>query len=154
MATCTLAGKFAKVGAALLTLAATSLGSAALTPQASANPYTGTDSEHVQFFTSPSGNIGCEINFQRGSGIPDGAYCMARTPTLPSNVTIRPDGSLANVCTNDWSCGSNGPQDQGVLAYGQRAVLGPFTCLSEESGMTCTANGRGFKISSSGIAPV
>ncbi len=36
----------------------------------------------------------------------------------------------------------------------QSAVLGPFTCLSEESGMTCTANGRGFKISTAGIVPV
>jgi len=26
--------------------------------------------------------------------------------------------------------------------------------LSEESGMTCTANGRGFKISTAGIVPV
>jgi hypothetical protein len=123
-----------------------------LTPQAAANPYLGPDDTHVQFFRSPSGNIHCEINFQREAAIMDSAYCMSVSPL--QNVQIRSDGSLAGVCTGDASCGSNAPQDEGILPYGQRAVLGPFSCLSEESGMTCTANGRGFKISSTGITPV
>lgn len=122
-----------------------------LTAQAAANPYSGGDDQHVQFFRSPSGNIQCEIDFQRDPRIPDGAYCMSWKPL--QSVTIRPDGTLANVCTGE-TCGSNGPTDQGVLAYGQSAVLGPFTCVSEESGMTCTANGKGFTISSAGIVPV
>ena len=137
---------------AIPALSAVLVASAAFGPPAAANPYSGSDDAHVQFFRSPSSNIHCEIDFQRGHGVPDGAYCMSVSPL--QNVTIRPDGSLANVCTNDSSCGSNGPTDEGVLAYGQSAVLGPFTCLSEESGMTCTANGRGFKISSAGIVPV
>jgi hypothetical protein len=145
-------GRMRFPGAALLVLSGLSMGSAALAPQAVANPYIGPDDAQVQSFRSPSGNIHCEINFQRGSGVPDGAYCMSVQPL--QNVLIRSDGSLANVCTNDPSCGSNAPLDEAVLPYGQSAVLGPFTCLSEESGMTCTANGRGFTISSAGIAPV
>ncbi len=133
--------------------------STSLAPRATANPYTGSDSSHVQFFRSPSGNIGCEMDFQRaapaaagGGFLPDRVYCMSVKPL--QHVILSPDGSLAAICTNEARCGSNGPQDQGVLLYGQSAVLGPFTCTSEESGMTCTANGRGFTISSSGIVPV
>lgn len=133
--------------------------SSAPTPQAAANPYFGSDSSHVQFFRSPTGNIHCQVEFQRaapaaagGGFLPDSAYCMSVNPL--QHVILRSDGSLAGICTNEARCGSNGPQDEGVLNYGQSAVLGPFTCTSQESGMTCTANGRGFKISSSGIAPV
>jgi hypothetical protein len=128
------------------------IGAAVVTPQVAANPYVGPDDAHVQFFRSPSGNIECEIDFQRAPNIPDRAYCMSMKPL--QNVQIRSDGSLAGVCTDDVSCGSNGPQDQAVLPYGQSAALGAFTCISEESGMTCTANGRGFNISTAGIVPV
>ena len=134
---------------ALVMLPGLLVGSAAFASHAAANPY---PDEHVQFFRSPSGNIHCEIDFQRGSGIADGAYCMSVIPM--QHVLIRSDGSLADVCTNDPRCGSNGPLDEVVLPYGRTASLGPFTCLSQESGMTCTANGRGFTISSAGIAPV
>ena len=121
-----------------------------LAPLAGANPYTGADADHVQFFRSPSGNIGCEIDFAR-EGVSDGVYCMTGKPL--QSIRMRSDGSLEDVCTGE-TCGSNGPQDQGVLPYGQSAVLGPFSCLSEEAGMTCTVNGRGFMISSVGIMPV
>lgn len=127
------------------------LGSLALAPRAVANPYTGPDSSHVQFFGTPSGNIHCEINFQRAQ-IRDGAYCMSIEPL--QNASIRSDGSFERVCTNDPVCGSNPPQDEPVLPYGQSAVLGPFTCLSEASGVTCTANGSGFAISPKGVVPV
>ena len=40
-------------------------------------------------------------------------------------------------------------------ATARRSALGPFGCLSETSGVTCSvASGRGFLISSSGITPV
>ena len=141
---------------AMLALPAVAIGLAAITPPAAANPY---PDENVQWFRSPSGNIHCEMSFQRTAPaaygedfLPDYAYCMSGTPL--QSVSIRSDGSLKRVCTDDVSCGSNAPLDEGVLPYGQSAVLGPFTCLSEESGMTCTANGRGFRISSAGIVPV
>ena len=82
---------------------------------------------NVAFFKSPSGNIECEIDFQR-SGVPDGAYCMSINP--PQHALIGPDGTLQDVCTNDMSCLSNGPEGEPVLAYGQsnghRAVHVPF----------------------------
>jgi len=146
---------------AMVALPVVLAGAAALAPQASANPYSGMDSAHVQYFSSPSDDIHCEIDFQRGyvnpthpewGVIPDAVYCTSVNPL--QKVQIRPDGSLASVCANDPSCGSNGQHDEEVLAYGQSAVLGPFTCYSEESGMTCTADGRGFKISTPGIVTV
>jgi len=112
-------------------------------------PIASAESDNVAFFRSPSGNIHCEIDFQRGSA--DGAYCMSMNPV--SHVLLGPEGTLRAVCTNDASCGSNGPEDEVVLPYGQSVRLGPFTCDSEQTGMTCTANGRGFTISSAGIVP-
>jgi hypothetical protein len=106
---------------------------------------------NVAFFKSPSGNIECEIDFQRG-GVPDGAYCMSVNP--PQHAVIGPDGALTDVCTNEMSCLSDGPEGEPVLPYGQSRGIGPFLCHSEQSGMTCTANGKGFTISSSGIVPV
>ncbi|MEH3130228.1 MAG: hypothetical protein PGN27_09760 [Mycolicibacterium neoaurum] len=144
----------ARIGMSLLM---TVMGLATFAPHAAANPYSGADDAHVQFFRSPTGNIQCEINFGRApaaagaESLPDGVYCMSQQPL--QSVQIRADGSLTDVCTGP-TCGSDGPTDQGVLAYGQSAVLGPFTCLSEESGMTCTANGRGFEISTAGIFAV
>jgi hypothetical protein len=105
----------------------------------------------VQFFHSPSGNISCEIDYQRGYGTQDSAYCVSGTP--PQHVSMNPDGVLT-VCTGE-SCMSNGPEDAVTLPYNHTTGLGPFTCLSEVSGMTCTVgSGRGFTISRSGITPV
>lgn len=122
-------------------------------PRAGADTCDGCDTPHVQFFSSPSGNISCELDFQR-PGIDDAAYCVSFTP--PQHVTIRPDGSLRDVCTNDMNCLSNPPMGVPTLPYGQSKGIGPFTCLSQESGMTCTAapSGKGFTISSAGIVPV
>jgi len=105
----------------------------------------------VKFFHSPSGNISCEINYQRGYGIPDSAYCVSGKP--PQNVSMNSDGVLT-VCTGE-SCLSNGPEDEVTLPYNHTTGIGPFTCLSEVSGVTCTVvSGRGFTISNSGITPV
>ena len=117
---------------------------APLVPTARAEP-------GVKFFHSPSGNISCEIDYQRGSGTPDSAYCVSFEP--PQHVSMNPDGVLA-VCKGE-SCLSNGPIDQVNLPYDHTTGLGPFTCLSEVTGLTCTvASGRGFTISRSGITPV
>jgi hypothetical protein len=124
---------------------------AVFVPQAAADTCDWCDTPNVQFFKAPSGNIECEIDFQRG-GAPDGAYCMSVNP--PQHALIGPDGTLKAVCTNDMSCLSNGPVGEPVLPYGQSKGIGPFTCHSDQAGMTCTASGKGFTISSSGIVPV
>ncbi|AQT80593.1 hypothetical protein B1R94_16970 [Mycolicibacterium litorale] len=118
---------------------------------AAADSCEGCDTPNVQFFKSPSGNLQCEIDFQR-DGVPDGAYCMSMKP--PQHVLIGPDGALKDVCTNNVSCLSNGPVGEPVLPYGQSKGIGPFVCQSEQTGMTCTANGKGFTISMAGIVPV
>jgi hypothetical protein len=102
-------------------------------------------------FLSPSRNIGCEMNYQRGSGISDGTYCQSTAP--PQSVHLSTDGTFKS-CTGD-SCLGNAGQGTPTLAYGQTVWLGPFSCGSEASGVTCKiTSGRGFTISNSGIAPV
>lgn len=118
-----------------------------------AQPCTWCDTADVKFFQSPSGNISCEIDYKRDVRIPDGTYCMSIDP--PQNVSMNSSGVLVSVCTDGVGCLSNPPQGQPTLPYNHTTGLGPFTCLSEFSGVTCTVDsGRGFAISRSGIIPV
>jgi hypothetical protein len=110
-------------------------------------------SANVCSFYSPSHKISCELDYQRGAGMPDIAYCQISPPQpLQQSVHMDPTGAFT-VCTGETCLGNPG-LGQGTLAYGQTAGIGPFSCLSEVSGVTCTvASGRGFTISSSGITP-
>lgn len=118
-----------------------------------AHPCTWCDTSDVKFFQSPSGNISCEIDYKRDARIPDGTYCMSIDP--PQNVSMNSSGVLVSVCTEGASCLSNPPQGQPTLPYNHTTGLGPFTCSSEFSGVTCTVgSGRGFAISKSGITPI
>ncbi|OBI22995.1 hypothetical protein A5712_11880 [Mycobacterium sp. E2327] len=101
-------------------------------------------------FLSPSRNIGCEIDYQRGRDIPDEAYCQTTSP--PQSVHMSTDGTYKS-CTGE-SCLGNAGEGTPTLPYGQTAGLGPFSCRSEASGITCTVTGRGFSISNGGITPV
>jgi hypothetical protein len=104
-------------------------------------------------FYSPSHHISCEIDYQRGAGMPDMTYCQIAPPQhLPQSVHMDPTGAFT-VCTGETCLGNPG-LGQATLAYGQTAGIGPFSCLSEASGITCrVTSGRGFTISSSGITP-
>jgi hypothetical protein len=115
-------------------------------------PCTWCDTPNVQFFSSPSGNISCQITHQYDTS-PDSAYCLSFTP--PQNVSMDDQGVLS-ICSGGDSCLSNPPGGQPTLEYGRSKGIGPFVCLSETSGMTCNvaSSGRGFTISRSGIAPV
>ena len=116
------------------------------------DPCSWCDTPNVKFFQSPSGNISCEIDYQRGYGMSDTAYCDSGRP--PQNVSMNSDGVLT-VCTAGESCLGNGPVGEPTLAYNHTTRIGPFTCLSEVSGITCTVvSGRGFAISNSGITRV
>ncbi|MHA7649986.1 hypothetical protein ACX9NE_09595 [Mycobacterium sp. ML4] len=102
-------------------------------------------------FLLPSRNIGCELSYQRGSGIPDETYCQSDSP--PQSVRMTTAGTM-KTC-NGESCLGNAGQGTPVLAYGQSAGVGPFTCRSETSGVTCTvSSGRGFTLSNAGFTPV
>ena len=98
-------------------------------------------------FYSPSRNISCEINTGGRVG-QDSVYCQTVTP--PQSVTMDPTGAFQSC--SGVSCLGNPGQGTATLPYGQSRALGPFQCLSGENGVTCTAAGRGFLISRSGIA--
>jgi hypothetical protein len=101
-------------------------------------------------FLSPSRNIGCEMDYQHG-GIADHTYCQSTSP--PQSVKLSTDGAFKS-CTGD-SCLGNSGEGTPTLAYGQTVWLGPFSCRSEASGVTCkVTSGRGFTISNAGITPV
>jgi len=102
-------------------------------------------------FLTPSHNIGCEIDFQRGSAVPDQVYCQSTTP--PQSVTMSPAGEF-KTCTGE-SCLGNAGQGTPTLPYGDNAGVGPFSCYVEYGGVTCTvAEGHGFTISNEAITPV
>jgi hypothetical protein len=118
------------------------------TPAGAASPGVPMQTTTGGEFLSPTRNISCEINHQR-SGVPDGVYCQTFSP--PQSVKMSPDGSFT-TCTGS-NCVGNPGIGTPILAYGQTTGVGPFSCLSAESGVTCTASGRGFEISRSGITP-
>jgi hypothetical protein len=51
-------------------------------------------------------------------------------------------------------CLGNPGTDTPTLGYGTATGVGPYRCESATTGVTCTADGRGFRISASGITPV
>jgi hypothetical protein len=99
-------------------------------------------------FASPSGNITCEVYYNY-SGMTH-AYCQTATPAR--SVTMDVTGNY-KTCTGQQCLGNSGINTP-TLAYGQATGVGPFVCQSATSGITCTAGGRGFLISRSGITPV
>jgi hypothetical protein len=91
-------------------------------------------------FLSPSGHISCEMH--------DVTYCQTFSP--PQSVQMSADGAVT-PCTGE-DCVGNPGIGTPTLAYGQSASRGPFTCVSQTDGVTCTvASGHGFTISNSGI---
>ncbi len=99
-------------------------------------------------FLSPSGNISCEVNYQR-SGLTS-AFCQTNTP--PRSATLGADGTYT-TCTG-MQCLGNPGLTTPTLAYGTTTGVGPYRCSSAASGVTCTADGKGFRISTAGIAAV
>jgi hypothetical protein len=98
-------------------------------------------------FFSPSGNISCEIDYHR-AGL-TAAYCQTLTP--PQSVKMDVTGSY-KTCMGE-QCLGNPATGTPTLAYGEATGVGPFLCTSAAIGVTCTAAGRGFTISRSGITP-
>lgn len=91
-------------------------------------------------FYSPTKNISCEINTSN-------ALCLTITPAR--SATLAADGTYM-ACQGE-TCLSNAGLGTQSLAYGTSTSNGTYTCLSLPTGMTCTATGRGFTISTSGI---
>lgn len=98
---------------------------------------------NVGSFYSPSRNISCQI-------LSDAVRCQSTTP--PKFVTMSPNGTYT-ICAGNNCLGDIG-ENTPVLAYGDTTVVGPFTCVSATSGITCTAAGTGFRIARSGVTKV
>ena len=105
--------------------------------QGAASGTTG-QTENVGAFYSPTKNISCQI-------LPDYVYCQTWTP--PRSVTMTTDGSY-KTCEG---CLGDPGEHTPVLAYGNSTQVGPFKCVSESGGVTCTTAGKGFAISRSGV---
>jgi hypothetical protein len=99
-------------------------------------------------FVSPSGNISCEVFYHR-AGLTH-AYCQTGTP--PRSVTMDPTGTYT-TCTGEQCLGNAGIGTP-TLEYGTATGVGPYRCSSATTGITCTASGKGFQISRSGVIPV
>jgi hypothetical protein len=99
-------------------------------------------------FLSPSGNISCEVDYQR-AGLTQ-VYCQTATPAR--SVTMGAAGKYT-TCSGDQCLGNPGTGTP-TLAYGTATGVGPFRCESAATGVTCVADGKGFRISASGTAPV
>jgi hypothetical protein len=98
----------------------------------------------VEFY-SPSHNVNCEIDY--GAPYPDKqAFCFSSTPDQSATLSV--SGSFTTCSSN---CQANPASNAVELPYGEAIVLGPFKCRSADAGMFCTANGKGFQISKSGI---
>ena len=99
-------------------------------------------------FLSPSGNISCEVDYQLADLTK--AYCQTATPAR--SVSMGASGAYT-TCTGQQCLGNPGTGTP-TLAYGTATGAGPFRCESAATGVTCLANGKGFRISTSGIVPV
>jgi hypothetical protein len=98
-------------------------------------------------FLSPSGNISCEVDYKAGLNQVD---CQTGTPAR--SVTMGVTGTYT-TCTGQQCIGNPGDGTP-TLAYGTATGVGPFLCESATTGVTCTAGGKGFQISTSGITSV
>ena len=104
-------------------------------------------------FRSPTGNINCMMYSD-----PSGATARCDLTELNQSYSKRPAG-----CEYDWghsfavdtsgkgylACVSDAVGGPGVavLRYGQAVSLGGISCVSAETGMSCTnAKGRGFSV--------
>ena len=99
-------------------------------------------------FMAPSGNIGCIYIPAGGTEVyepEDGGpelQCDRIEPVYLRFILNKAGKGKVYENAGDVSC-CGGP----VLKYGNSTWLGPFTCISESSGMTCTRGEHGFFIS-------
>ena len=93
---------------------------------------------------TPSGNIGCEYEPQAAGRL----LCVRLKPTVQS-IILTKDGAHYGPAEYDGEVWF--PHGAPVLAYGKSREIGPYTCQSETSGLTCRIGGKGFKASRAGI---
>lgn len=101
-------------------------------------------------FAMPSGNVACEMT-------PEGVTCMIIDYTYTVEPVPDCDGNAGQAVVLSQS-GVTTPcpdhmsvvVDDEVLAYGNSASVGDYTCTSADTGITCTrTDGAGFRLSRS-----
>ena len=103
-------------------------------------------------FTSPSGNIACNISqFGASCWIGEKEWSIEQ-PTHDPFCAESDWGNAVDVIAEGtfFSCYTDfgWPIDAEPLAYGDRMRVGEFECASAENGVTCTnAVGQGFRVS-------
>lgn len=104
-------------------------------------------------FTSPTGNIGCQIDPRTvRCDIGERDWSPPPAPTsckldYGQGIELRAGGRAAFVCAGDTALGGGE-----ALDYGTAIAAGLLRCESAESGMTCrdVETGRGFSIAKQG----
>ncbi|WP_081290702.1 DUF6636 domain-containing protein [Mycobacterium asiaticum] len=109
----------------------------------------------LEFFQTPSGNIGCGIGPMESSAF---AGCEIREHSYPvpprpnpcmgawgSRISMHQGAPAQMSCHSDTILGTGYP----VLQYGQTRSFNSITCESQESGITCTDHSTGhyFRLS-------
>ncbi len=98
---------------------------------------------HGGEFRSPTGNITCEVDLTQ-------VYCQTGTPAR--SVTMSKSGSYT-TCKGQQCLGDAGDGTP-TLQYGQATGVGPFRCESADTGVTCKAGAKGFRIANAGVTSV
>lgn len=103
----------------------------------------------IEFFQTPSGNIGCGIGPMEGKAfagceIREHSYSVPPRPSpcmgsWGSRISIHQGAPAEMTCHSDTILGPGFP----VLQYGQSRSFGSMNCQSQESGITCTDQGSG-----------
>lgn len=106
-------------------------------------------------FVMPSGNIGCIYTPAGGTATyqPDGGgpelACDIIAPRYVRATLRRAGAATINREVGDPSCCSAGP----VLEYGATWSGGPFSCISERTGLSCRReDGHAFVLSRASIS--
>jgi hypothetical protein len=108
-------------------------------------PATATTARDIVFL-SPSGNIGCEVDWQFAR---IGAASLCQTLAPPQSVTIAATGAIEKC--SGVACVGHPAKNTPVLGYMSSTTAGPFLCASRFDGVACSAAGRAFLISRSGV---
>lgn len=120
------------------------------TPQATVIPVA-----EQEEFVMPSGNIGCIYTpaggtqtYQPADGGPE-LSCDIIAPRYVRATLGRAGAATINRAVGDPSCCSAGP----VLEYGVTWSGGPFSCISERTGLSCRReDGHAFVLSRASIS--
>ena len=100
-------------------------------------------------FVMPSGNVGCIYTPAGGTGtyVPrDGGPELSCDRVEPAyvRVILGPHGPAQMIINvGDPSCCGA----ENVFPYGETLEVGPFSCLSAATGLTCTRGSHGFSMS-------